>query len=87
MSTEETNFIKWFGSIAAILIVSFIIGGVVMFRIVGVLGTEVKHNTGEVKELEIYHKDDVKLIRDDIKDIIDGQKEIQKDIKEILKKI
>jgi len=80
MSKEETTFIKWFGSIAAILIVSFIIGGVVMFRIVGVLGSEVKHNTGEVKELEIYHKDDVKLIRDDIK-------EIKQDVKKILEKL
>jgi len=80
MSKEETTFIKWFGSIAVILIVSFIIGGVVMFRTVAVLANDINHNAKSIEGVKQYHKDDVKLIREDTK-------EIKQDVKKILEKL
>lgn len=98
MSVQETNFIKWFGGIAATLIISFIIGGVAMFRAVGIISNDVQHNEqqiellsidtdSEINNLKSYHKDDVTLIREDIKDIKADQKEIKSDIKKILEKL
>ena len=98
MSIQETNFIKWFGGISATLILSFIIGGVAMFRAVGIIGNDVQHNelqiqaltddcTDDINKLKTYHKDDVMLIREDIKDIKADQAEMKRDIKKILEKL
>ena len=98
MSIQETNFIKWFGGIAASLVISFIVGGVIMFRVVGILGNDVQHNTIQIQSLtndrkedisniRQYHNDDVRLIRDDIKEIKSDQAEMKRDIKKILEKL
>jgi hypothetical protein len=41
MSIQETNFLKWFGGIAAILIAASIIGLIGMYRAVAVVTTDV----------------------------------------------
>ena len=84
MSIQETNFIKWFGGIAASLVIAFIIGGVVMFRVVGVLSQNVQYNDREIKELRQFHKDDLSLIRHDINEIKEDNQEIKQDIKKLL---
>ena len=84
MSIQEQTFIRWFGGIAAALVISFTIGGVAMYRSVGTLQNITKYNEREINELREFHKEDVKLIRDDILEIKEDSKEIKSDIKKLL---
>lgn len=79
MSTKEANFIKWFGSIAAILIAMSAAGVIKMYA-----NDKVTQN--RVINLEATHKSDMIYIRDDVKDIKTSQTIIMEDIKELLKR-
>lgn len=87
MSIQEQIFIKRFGSIAAALVISFIISGVVMYRTVAVMSVNIETNHERVDNLERFHKSDILLIREDIDEIKESQKDMRKDIKEILKEL
>ena len=76
MSTEQRDFIKWFGGIAASLVVAFIIGGVVLFRVVGVLGNSVNNNATEIQEVKENHRDDVQRIYDYMRESRADQKQM-----------
>lgn len=85
MSKVETTFLKWFGSIAAGLIIASTIGLLGMYRASGIISEKVKANESNIIEVKKYHEKDVLLIRISIKDIRADQKIIMSDIKEILK--
>ena len=87
MSTNEKIFLKWFGSIAAALIIASIIGLIGMYRTSGIVSEKVKANTSKIIEVKAYHEKDVNLIRTSIKEIRSDQKVIMSDIKQILKEL
>jgi hypothetical protein len=85
MSKQESIFLKWFGSIAAALIIASIIGLIGMYYTSGIVSEKVKTNQTNINNLKNYHQNDVSLIRSNIKEIKTDQKTIMTDIKEILK--
>ena len=87
MSSNESNFIKWFSAIAAALIIASIIGLVGMYRATGIVSEKVNTNESKILEVKVYHEKDVDLIRSNVKEIKADQKLIMSDIKQILKQI
>ena len=87
MSNQESNFIKWFGSIATTLIIASIIGLVGMYHTSGIVSEKVETNEKKIVEVQTYHEKDVELIRTSIKEIKSDQKVIMTDIKQILKEV
>jgi len=87
MSTNEKSFIKSFGVIAGALVISFIIGGVMMFRAVGVLANVSNNNAREIQEVKEYHIRDMESSYDYMREMREDQKVMKQDIKEILKEI
>lgn len=87
MSNQESSFIKWFGSIAATLIIASIIGLIGMYHTSGIVAEKVNANQKKIAEVQTFHDKDVNLIRASIKEIKSDQKVIMSDIKQILKEI
>ena len=90
MSIKEANFLKWFGGIAATLLVAAIIGLIGMYSNSNVHAADIKTNKKDILRIEQTHEVDKaemnKEHREDMKELKDGQKTIQADIKELLKK-
>ncbi len=87
MSKQESSFIKWFGSIAAALIIASIVGLIGMYRTSGILSEKVHGNETKIIEARKYHDKDVSLIRSNISNMRSNQHVIMNDVKEILKQI
>ncbi len=87
MSKQESSFIKWFGTIAAALIIASITGLIGMYRASGILSEKVHANEAKIIQVRKYHDKDVSLIRSNISDMRSDQKVIMNDVKEILKQI
>jgi hypothetical protein len=87
MSKQESKFIKWFGTIAAALIIVSITGLIGMYRASGILSQKVHTNETNITEVRKYHDKDVSLIRSNISDMRSDQKVIMNDVKEILKQL
>jgi hypothetical protein len=87
MSKQESSFIKWFGTIAAALIVATITGLIGMYRASGILSEKVNANEAKIIQIRKYHDKDVSLIRSNISDMRSNQKIIMNDEKQILKQI
>ncbi len=87
MSKQEAGFIRWFGIIAAALIIASITGLIGMYRASGILSEKVHTNQTNITEVIKYHDKDVKLIRSNISDMRSDQKVIMNDVKEILKQL
>lgn len=77
MTAEKKNFLKWASSISAILVAGYIVGGVIMYRAVGVLKSEQSTQRA-------IHAKDMRLIGNSIDRIEDNQKEMRKDIRTIM---
>ena len=87
MSKQESSFIRWFGSIAAALIIASITGLIGMYRASGILSEKVHANEVKIIQVRKYHDKDVSLIRSNISDIRSNQQIIMNDVKQILKQI
>ncbi len=87
MSKQESSFIKWFGTIAAALIIASITGLIGMYRASGILSEKVHANEAKIIQIRKYHDKDVSLIRSNISDMRSNQQIIMNDVKEILKQI
>ena len=85
MSEAQKNFLKWFGGISSALVLSFIIGGVYLYRAQGQTTTQIENLLEVSRSLKEYHDRDIVLIRENIGEIKDTQKEIRLDIKELIK--
>ena len=79
MSTTESRFIKWFGGIAATLLIGLTIWTFTILSSFDVMATKVQHNTNDIVDIKSAHKEDKKDLKDDLT-------EIKNDIKELLKK-
>ena len=87
MSATEKSFLKWFGSLATILLAAAIIGVIGMYYQSGVVQTlvennktEIQQNTDRITEVKETHKADFESLKAD-------QRIIMQDVKEILKEI
>lgn len=78
MSTQESNFIKWFAGIAAALLVSTTIGAFSILNSIDVMAERINHNTSKIVETRNLHNSDLDLIREDIKEIKTDMKDIKK---------
>ena len=87
MSKNETIFLRWFGSIAASLVIAAIIGIIGMYHASGIISVKVQTNQTKISEVRTYHEKDVELIRTSIKEMKSDQKVIMTDIKQILKEV
>lgn len=87
MSKQESRFIRWFGTIAAALIIASVTGLIGMYRASGILSEKVHANEIKITEVRKYHDKDASLIRSNISDMRSDQKVIMNDVKEILKQI
>jgi len=94
MSKLENRFIKWFGSIAASLIIIVIVGIIRLYASERVLNQQIKEQqktnlqlNKRIDQTRIMHYQDLKLIRQSIKNIEASQTITQEDIKKILVKL
>ncbi len=69
MSIQESKFLKWFGGIAATLLVGLVIWTFTILSSYDVMANKVEHNTRDITEIKTNHKDDLKEIKQDVKDI------------------
>ena len=89
MSQSESRFLKWFGGIAATLLVAAIIGLIGMYSNDNVHAAAIETNKINISRIESTHEVDKAEMnnehREDMQELKDGQKTMQADIKELLK--
>ncbi len=86
MSTTETKFIQWIGSIVAVLIAGILLQAFVLLSTVDVIEVKIQQNEKAITQTKTAHEKDVKTINRYMYDIRTDQQIIKADIKELLQK-
>jgi hypothetical protein len=77
MSVQQSNFLKWFAGIAAMIMVVVITWTFTVLGNIDVLTKSIEYNALEIQETRVMHNSDALLIRDNIKEIKTDLKDIK----------